>query len=129
MYELEGEPTLRYRLEIAMDGNDSQKRMKDKGMAGDVREFKSDYMIPLSEVDIWRGEPTDPQLESDEEVIATDDSVEDDTVKECVKNWKATQSDSRKKAVGIFDETGWFASVCRHGIVLWVTDMVQSGEQ
>ncbi|KAJ2927303.1 hypothetical protein H1R20_g9790, partial [Candolleomyces eurysporus] len=106
MYELEGEPELRYRLEIAMDGNDSQKRMKDKGMAGDVREFKSDYMIPLSEVDVW----TDTQLESNEEVMATDDSAEDDTVKECVKNWKAAQSDSQKKATGIFDETGWFAT-------------------
>lgn len=127
MYELEGEPTLRYRLEIAMDGNDSQKRMKDKGTAGDVREYSSDYMIPMSEVDVWRTEPTEAQ--PDDEVLATEDSMEDDTVKECVKNWKAAQSDSRKKAAGIFDETGWFASACRHGLILWVTDMVQSGEQ
>ncbi|RXW11468.1 hypothetical protein EST38_g14387 [Candolleomyces aberdarensis] len=122
MYELEGEPELQYRLEIAMDGNDSQKRMKDKGMAGDVREFKSDYMIPLPEVDVWTHTQlesneevmaTGNSAESNEEVLATDDSAEDDTVKECVKNWKAAQSDSQKKATGIFDET----------------DMVQSGEQ
>ncbi|KAJ2933885.1 hypothetical protein H1R20_g3198, partial [Candolleomyces eurysporus] len=107
MYELEGEPTLQYRLEIAMDGNDLQKRMKDKGTAGDAREYTCDYMIPMSEVDAWSTEPTEPQ--PDDEVLATEDSTEDDTVKECVKNWKAAQSDSRKKAVGIFDETGWFA--------------------
>ncbi|KAJ2923545.1 hypothetical protein H1R20_g13546, partial [Candolleomyces eurysporus] len=127
MYELEGEPTLQYRLEIAMDGNDSQKRMKDKGTAGDVREYTCDYMIPMSEVDAWSTESTEPQ--PDDKVLTTEDSTEDDTVKECVKNWKAAQSDSRKKAVGIFDETGWFASACRHGIILWVTDMIQSGEQ
>ncbi|KAJ2929278.1 hypothetical protein H1R20_g7813, partial [Candolleomyces eurysporus] len=133
MYELEGEPTLRYRLEISMDGNDSQKRIKDKGMAGDVREYVSDYMIPMPEVDVWSAELTESQPD-EEEPTATDDSIVDDstvddTVKECVKNWKAAQSDSRKKAAGIFDETGWFASACRHGILLWVTDMVQSGEQ
>ncbi|KAJ2930712.1 hypothetical protein H1R20_g6388, partial [Candolleomyces eurysporus] len=96
-----------------MDGNDSQKQMKDKGMA---------------EVDVWAAEPTDSQLNEDEPVTMDDSTVED-TVKECVKNWKVAQSDTWKKTVGIFDETGWFASACRHGIILWVTDMIQSGEQ
>lgn len=29
---------------------------------------------------------------------------------------------------GVFDETGIFASACPHGFVLWLVDMVQSGE-
>ena len=29
---------------------------------------------------------------------------------------------------GIFDETGVFLSLCRHGFVLLVADMVRSGE-
>ena len=29
---------------------------------------------------------------------------------------------------GAFDETGIFLSLCRHGFVLLVADMVQSGE-
>lgn len=29
---------------------------------------------------------------------------------------------------GIFDETGIFLALCRHGFVLVVADMVQSGE-
>jgi hypothetical protein len=29
---------------------------------------------------------------------------------------------------GIFDETGIFLALCRHGFVLVVVDMVQSGE-
>ncbi|KAG1859026.1 hypothetical protein DFJ58DRAFT_840305 [Suillus subalutaceus] len=34
-----------------------------------------------------------------------------------------------KKAWGIYDETGVFVAVCRHGFCLLITDMVQSGEQ
>jgi len=29
---------------------------------------------------------------------------------------------------GIFDETGIFLSLCRHGFTLVITDMIQSGE-
>jgi hypothetical protein len=32
------------------------------------------------------------------------------------------------KAWGMFDETGIFVALCRHGFVLLFTDMVQSGE-
>jgi hypothetical protein len=34
-----------------------------------------------------------------------------------------------KRAWGIFDETGIFLSLCRHGFVLAIADMVRSGEQ
>jgi hypothetical protein len=33
-----------------------------------------------------------------------------------------------KKAWGIYDETGIFVAVCRHGFSLVIADMVQSGE-
>lgn len=46
----------------------------------------------------------------------------------CVKNWKAASSEEKKKMWAIFDESGIFASVCRHGLVLWIADMVRSGE-
>ena len=36
--------------------------------------------------------------------------------------------EDRKKMWGIFDEAGIFAAACRHGLVLWVIDMVCSGE-
>jgi hypothetical protein len=32
------------------------------------------------------------------------------------------------KAWGIYDETGIFVAVCRHGFCLLIADMVQSGE-
>lgn len=46
----------------------------------------------------------------------------------CVKNWKAASAEEKKKMWAIFDESGIFASVCRHGLVLWIADMVRSGE-
>ncbi|EIW75720.1 hypothetical protein CONPUDRAFT_26328, partial [Coniophora puteana RWD-64-598 SS2] len=33
-----------------------------------------------------------------------------------------------KKSWGIFDETGIFACACRHGFIVWIADMVRSGE-
>lgn len=46
----------------------------------------------------------------------------------CVKNWKAASSEDKKKMWGVFDEAGVFASACRHGLILWVADMLRSGE-
>jgi hypothetical protein len=34
----------------------------------------------------------------------------------------------RKKMWGIFDETGIFLALCRHGFALVMADMVMSGE-
>jgi len=47
----------------------------------------------------------------------------------CANNWKAAQSDSKEWMWGVFAETGLFASACRHGLILWVADMIRSGEQ
>lgn len=46
----------------------------------------------------------------------------------CVKNWKAASSEDKKKMWGVFDEAGVFASACRHGLILWIADMLRSGE-
>ena len=37
-------------------------------------------------------------------------------------------NDITAKMWGIFDETGIFLALCRHGFVLVVADMVRSGE-
>ena len=47
----------------------------------------------------------------------------------CANNWKAVQSDSKKQMWGIFAKTGFFASACCHGFILWIADMIWSGEQ
>jgi hypothetical protein len=37
-------------------------------------------------------------------------------------------NDVMSKMWGIFDETGIFLALCRHGFVLVITDMIKSGE-
>ena len=49
-------------------------------------------------------------------------------VKDCVKNWKAAADDDKKRMWAAFDESGIFACACRHGLLLWIVDMVRSGE-
>ena len=49
-------------------------------------------------------------------------------IDQCVKNWKAAASDDKKKSWAIFDETGVYLAACEHGLILWVCNMVRSGE-
>jgi hypothetical protein len=124
---------------FALDGNDSLKRIARIGSRDvcDRRCFtESDYYIPAEEVDGWAGETGSEELS---EVSSDDDGDGDSAVERgendsagpgpCADNWKAAQSDSKKRMWGIFEETGLFASACRHGFILWIADMIRSGEQ
>ncbi|KAJ7248761.1 hypothetical protein C8J57DRAFT_1522233 [Mycena rebaudengoi] len=46
----------------------------------------------------------------------------------CTEWWKNMINDVMSKMWGIFDETGIFLVLCRHGFVLVVADMIKSGE-
>lgn len=46
----------------------------------------------------------------------------------CTQRWKASASEHQKRALAVYDTTGIFASACRHGFILKVTEMVRSGE-
>lgn len=59
---------------------------------------------------------------------SVDDALKRKMLEQCVKNWKAAASEEKKKMWGMFDESGIFASACRHSLLLWIVDMVQSGE-
>ena len=140
--QLEGEPELVFRRMFAVDGNDSLKRIARIGSRdiGDTRCFSdSDYYIPAEEVDEWAKE-TRSMLPVEVGDNNGDDNNDSDGVAEhgdsgggnpspCANNWKAAQSDSKKRMWGIFAETGLFASACRHGFILWIADMIRSGEQ
>ncbi|KAI9059666.1 hypothetical protein FKP32DRAFT_1614124 [Trametes sanguinea] len=144
-YELDAEPFLKFARLLALDGNNSLKRVAKYGdrEVADTREFTdSDYYLPATFVDIYKDEvgrgreaappvvhPGD-QSESDESADNSDDdsSDDDDKFRECTHNWKAAGRDEDKKMWGIFDESGIFASACRHGFILWISDMVKSGE-
>jgi hypothetical protein len=46
----------------------------------------------------------------------------------CVERWKAAGPEARKKMFALFAVAGIFLSVCRHGHVLVMCDMIRSGE-
>jgi hypothetical protein len=56
------------------------------------------------------------------------ETAEDDDNSECTRNWKAARPDSEKRMWEHYDETGIFIISCRHGNVLFVCDMIKSGE-
>ncbi len=133
---------------FCIDGNNSLKRIAKIGDrdVGDRREFtESDYYLLAEYVDRYKNEvksraqqgtPDAVDADSDSEWsdveeeggTAADFAGADDVLRQCTQNWKAAAKDDKKKMWGIFDETGVFAASCRHGFILWVTDMVKSGE-
>ena len=142
----------------AHDGNNSLKRVLPFGNrnAADVRVFEhSRYFLPRSFVDRFANEVkpnpnrhreirssgldsgSEDEDDSEPGLVDTDrggdptDGVHDtatSSVGHCVKNWKAAAADEKKRTWAIFDETGIYASACRHGFILWICDMVRSGE-
>ncbi|KAH9899139.1 hypothetical protein C8Q73DRAFT_639779 [Cubamyces lactineus] len=136
---------------ICMDANNSLKRTGALGKRaiGDTRQFTSDYFLPPEFVNRYANEvksrqnqpapnPPPDQSDSDDEAhhnpAATDgegdptDGSGDLLPTPCAKHWKAAQAEERKHMWSIFDETGIFACACRHGLVLWIADMIRSGE-
>ena len=57
-----------------------------------------------------------------------DDLPESDPTIECIKCWRNAGPQERKKLFQMFDECGLFLCACRHGIVLLMCPMIQSGE-
>lgn len=55
--------------------------------------------------------------------------VEDDTDQNpCAERWRNMRTELTAKMWGIFEETGLFLALCRHGFVLLLADMIRSGE-
>ncbi|KAH9853147.1 hypothetical protein C2E23DRAFT_729387, partial [Lenzites betulinus] len=149
-YKLDGEPSRTFSRMFCMDGNNSLKRMRPLGgrKVGDSRVFNdSDYFLSQDFVNGFANEvrskgisndPGDdqPRHEGDGEAADTQPEVamEGDptdgeaSTSTCTKNWKAAQADEKKRSWDVFEETGVFASACRHGFILWIIDMVRSGE-
>ena len=135
-------------------GNNSLKRVLPFGnrKAADVRVFEqSDYFLSRAFVDRFANEvkTSGPyrhrQVRSSGVDSGGDDSDSDgeerpanqggdptdgagDPTNHCVTNWKAAADDEKKRTWAIYDETGIYASACRHGLILWICDMVRSGE-
>jgi hypothetical protein len=46
----------------------------------------------------------------------------------CEGRWENIKEDVTARAWGLYDKTGIFPALCRHGFMLVVVDMVKSGE-
>jgi hypothetical protein len=55
-------------------------------------------------------------------------TINQDEDNPCADRWKNMVNDVTSKMWGIFDETGVFLALCRHGFVLVIADMIRSGE-
>ncbi|KAJ7735271.1 hypothetical protein DFH07DRAFT_870772 [Mycena maculata] len=139
LYKLEDEATLSIALLTTTDGNNSLSRfqlrereeVREDGSAvlgaskqcPDNRIIPGDYYISREEVDKW-GEDGLEELMRD--FTASADGDEEDGG--CEERWQNMKEDVTARAWGMFDETGIFPALCRHGFVLVVVDMVKSGE-
>ncbi|KAG1853644.1 hypothetical protein F4604DRAFT_1933044 [Suillus subluteus] len=150
-YELEDETLLPFTRMYVLDGGNSAKHMAGLGgrERGDTRTYtKSDNILSRDFVDSFANEVR-PRHSGDSDLDAADPVVgvfnttgEEDIHPEvnaddlmmqvmssdCSKNWKAAANEEKKRMWSVFDEMGIFVSACHHGLLLWVTDMVHSGE-
>ncbi|KAJ6595266.1 hypothetical protein DFH09DRAFT_1244552 [Mycena vulgaris] len=136
-YKLEGEAKLIFEMLVTSDGNSSLKRVlrKEQGVFDEngvpqrggtervdprTAEVGGDYFLSREKVDQWSKEKVD-QWSKERSADPEEDS-------ECQERWKNMSEEITARMWGIFDETGMFLSLCRHGFVLLVADMVKSGE-
>lgn len=150
-YILEGEEKLKFSMLYTVDGNDSLKRIlrreeapepqlvedtseptmqvpatKERGVpllgpsseVKDSRTVGRGVYLTREQVDEWAKEVLM------EEVPGFD--IDDDNP--CAERWRNMKTELTSKMWGIFEETGLFLALCRHGFVLLLADMVCSGE-
>ena len=46
----------------------------------------------------------------------------------CTDHWKAANADTTRTTYKEFQQSGIFLSACQHGLILFLADMIQSGE-
>jgi hypothetical protein len=137
LYKLEGEPFLNIPLMGTFDGNNSLSRFwlrekveLDKGVFTpgaskervDNRVVPGDYYLMREDTDKWAKEGVEDLMKS----FAS--NAEDEEEDGCSKRWQNMKEDVTSRAYGMYNETGFFPALCRHGFVLKVVDMVRSGE-
>ncbi|KAJ7081091.1 hypothetical protein C8R43DRAFT_965631 [Mycena crocata] len=137
MHKLEGEDRLIFDMLTTMDGNDSLKRVlrREKSYVHDEggeptlaksservdnRDAGDGYIISRERVDRWAKTRLAAVLPMQTSNLATENP--------CADRWKNMVNDVTSKMWGIFDETGVFLALCRHGFVLVLADMIRSGE-
>lgn len=145
------EPSLHFSKLIAIDGNNSLRRVdptqtKSTLPLDDSRLHTSDIWLTPPQVNQFKDEvkaprhsqptqlrrPPNPSYDHEHENLEeTDDgdvTAGSPEVTVCIERWRAAGPDERKRMWKMFAETGIFVAVCRHGFLLFACDMIQSGE-
>ncbi|KAJ6476961.1 hypothetical protein C8R45DRAFT_1158132 [Mycena sanguinolenta] len=134
-YKLEGEAK-DWPFLFTCDGNDSAKRFarktreewdgegnllpRESAERDDSRRAPGDYFIAREVVDSW--------AVADEEELAKAHDEDEEKESGCSEKWQNMKESHTVRAAAVYDETGIFAGLCRHGFVLALVDMVKSGE-
>ncbi|KAG8703208.1 hypothetical protein FRC09_004300 [Ceratobasidium sp. 395] len=100
-------------------------RQKAKSKATEKTSIPAQNKAPKPS-DSTQGENTAQDSSQDKPEPAIDEAEHKDIP--CEMRWKNARADEAGKKVALFDETGIFAVACRHGTVMFVEDMRQSGE-
>ncbi len=120
----------------AIDGCDSQKHDKTVGSC-DERTFDSKVFLPRSFMDSFKNEVKSHAAarragKDLSNVVESKDSFVDPEGEQddhCGSNWKAATSKELPPASKeAFEQTGVFACLCRHGIVEFLIEFMQSAE-
>ncbi|KAF8169554.1 hypothetical protein K438DRAFT_1909486 [Mycena galopus ATCC 62051] len=138
LYKLEDEPHLEIPLMATFDGNNLLSRFETREKtrvdtdgsttAGASRERKDDrtapgdYYLSREEVNKWAKDGFSDLMRG---FVPEGDDAEDEG---CTEGWQNMKEEVTARAYGMYDETGFFPALCRHGFVLVVVDMVKSGE-
>ncbi|KAF9067575.1 hypothetical protein BDP27DRAFT_1534881 [Rhodocollybia butyracea] len=147
--QLKDKPPLEFPCMFVVDGNNSLKQMVATGgrQTADAQIFgESDYFLSKEFVDQYVDEVpsrheekpgTISNMDSKTGDFPPDSSGGDPTdgqdlesvLCQCTNNWKAADKESVKKIMWDgFHECGIFTGACRHGFILWIADIIHSGE-
>lgn len=135
-----------------MDGNNSLKRMSKPSDADPGIFPPSEYNIPAEfvnqfahEVQLRRSQPArsapaSTALSVTHDIVPTPNDSTDppeppadhplpaEDMSPCAERWKAANGRPNPHTWDLLKETGVFGSACPHGMILWMMDMIQSGE-
>jgi hypothetical protein len=135
-YTLVDEDKLKFSMLYTVDGNDSLKRILRREAAPpasteteepvlgvssestDTRQAGGGVYLTREQVDEWSKEIL-------AELNVPDDDDDDNP---CAVRWRNMKTELTSRMWGLFEETGLFLALCRHGFVLLLADMVRSGE-
>jgi hypothetical protein len=139
LYTLEGEERILHPILCTYDGNNSLSRnelrtredfdAEGNAIPGVSREHRDervapgDYYLSRDEVNRWAKEGLEEMMKS-----FVPGSELPDEGDGCSERWQNMREDVTSRAYGMYDETGIFPALCRHGFVLVIVDMIKSGE-